>query len=249
MRIGRGSFAASTEYFLNSAWRKEYVRIAYTVAAKKRMAEISLSAVDIEEVLNRLALHAQSLSAGPMCLGLDEIAFPGGDSAKDLASTTLLKFLDPKDTTVKWSETKAQPTTATLLAYLRKVLERDLLDLIRSKRHQNTVYVETTESGGEKEDEKRGVTLDQLAVAFETPEGQTLKRERVEWILKQFDAEPELKEIVKLQLDPEGYNAFTNQELAALLDTTLEDIENRKKRIKRKLRNLALSHGLQAKHV
>lgn len=213
------------------------------------MAEVSLSAVDLEEVLNRLVLRAQNLSVGGMCLGLDEIALPGGDSARDLASATLLKFLDPQDTTVKWSEAKGKPTTTTLLAYLRKVLDHDYLDLIRSKRYQSTIYVGTTTSGGDNEDEKPGVTLDQLAVAFDNPEGQILRRERVEWILKQLDQAPELMEIVKLQLDPEGYNAFTNQELAAALGTTLEDIEKRKKRIKRKLRRLAASDGLEAKHV
>ncbi|MHB8656309.1 MAG: hypothetical protein ACYDA9_20835 [Terriglobia bacterium] len=225
------------------------MRIAYTVAGKKKMAEISLSAVDIEEVHHRLALHAQNLSTGVVCLGFDEIALPGGDSARDLASATLLKFLDPQDNTVRWSDTKAQPTTASLLAYLRKVLERDFLDLVKSKRYQTTVYVDPIEGEDWEEDGKQGLTLDQLALAFETPEGQTLRHERVEWILKQFDAEPELREIVKLQLDPEGYNAFTNQELATLLSTTVGDIEKRKKRIKLKLRKLAVSHGLEAKHV
>lgn len=213
------------------------------------MAEISLSAVDIEEVHHRLALHVQNLSTGAVCLGFDEIALPGGESARDLASATLLKFLDPQDNTVRWSDTKAQPTTASLLAYLRKVLERDFLDLVKSKRYQTTVYVDLIEGEDWEEDVKQGLTLDELAVAFETPEGQTLRHERVEWILKQFDAEPELREIVKLQLDPEGYNAFTNQELAALLSTTVGDIEKRKKRIKRMLRKLAVSLGLEAKHV
>jgi len=41
--------------------------------------------------------------------------------------------------------------------------------------------------------------------------------------------------MLKLQLDDDGYNAFSNQELAQLLDTTVADIENRKKRVKTRL--------------
>jgi DNA-directed RNA polymerase specialized sigma24 family protein len=221
----------------------------YYVAKKKRMAETSLIAVDIEEVLNKLALHAQNLVGGAVCVGLNEVVLPGGEGAADLATATLLKFLDSQDSSVKWSEAKGQPTTSSLLAYLRKVLERDFLDLIKTKRYRTTVYVDAVAGEDEEGEGKPGITLDQLAVEFETPERKTLKAERVKWILKEFDAEPELKEIVKLQLDPEGYNAFTNQELSKLLDTTVGDIEARKKRIKLRLRKLAGSRSAEAKHV
>jgi len=213
------------------------------------MAETSLIAVDIEEVLNRLTRHAQNLVGGAVCLGLDEIALPGGESARDLASATLLKFLDPLDTSVKWSEARGQPTTSGLLAYLRKVLERDFLDLKKKKSYQTTVYVEAANHEDGRDEAKPGITLDQLAVEFDTPEGKMLRLERVKWILKQFDAEPELKEIAELQLGPEGYNAFTNQELAQLLDTTVGDIEARKKGIKLRLRRLAAPHKVEVKHV
>ena len=213
------------------------------------MAETSLNAVDIEEVLNQLTLYAQNLMGGAFCLGLDEIALPGGEGAGDLASATLLKFLDPLDTSVMWSDARGQPTTASLLAYLRKVLERDFLDLKKKKSYQTTVYAEATDPEDRKHEEKPGITLDQFAGKFESPEGKMLRVERVKWILKQFDAEPELKEIVELQLDPEGYNAFTNQELAQLLGTTVREIEARKKRIKLMLRKLAASCSAEAKHV
>jgi len=209
------------------------------------MTEISFAAVDFEEVLGRLTLHAQNLSTAMVCVGLEEKVLPGGDSAADLAKMTLLKFLDPLDSSVKWSEQKGEPTTLGILAYLRKVLERDFLDLKKSSRYK-TIY----EDPPGDEDGETGITLDQMAGAFETPEGVVIKRQQVGWIVKQFDAEPELKEIVKLQLDPEGYNAFSNQELAKLLDTTVKEIENRKKRIKLRLKKLAAAHDREeAKHV
>jgi DNA-directed RNA polymerase specialized sigma24 family protein len=250
MRVGEASFAtAMKEMFWIPEWQNSGRKIAYTLLANRTMAETSLIAVDLEEVLNRLALHAQNLAGVCMCLGLDEIALPGGEGAGDLASATLLRFLDPEDTSVKWSEARGQPTTSSLLAYLRKVLEHDFLDLKKKKSYQTTVYVDVVDRDDKQGEEKAGITLDQLAAELETPEGKTLRLERVNWILKQFDGEPELKEIVELQLDPQGYNAFTNQELAELLSTTVRDIEARKKRIKSRLRRLAASHSAEAKHV
>jgi len=210
------------------------------------MTESSFAAVDFEEVLNRLVLYAQSLSAAVVCVGLQERILPGGESAEDLAMATLLKFLDPLNASVTWSEQKAEPTTATVVGYLRKVLQRDFFDLKKSKRYRTTVYVDAYSD----DEDEVGSTLDQLAKTFETPEGEAQRRQQVESILKQFDSEPELKDIVRLQLDHKGYNAFSNQELAKLLNTTVADIENRKKRIKVRLRKLAASRSTkEAEHV
>jgi hypothetical protein len=46
--------------------------------------------VDFEQVLYRLALHAQSLFAAAACLERAQVVLPGGDSAADLASATLV---------------------------------------------------------------------------------------------------------------------------------------------------------------
>jgi len=210
------------------------------------MTDPSFDAVDFDEVLHRLVLYAQSLSAAMVCVGLRERVLSGGESAEDLAMATLLKFLDSSNLSVKWSEQKAQPTTATVVAYLRKVLQRDFLDLKKSKRYRTTVYADHYSD----EEDDAALTLDQLAAMLETPEGQLYRRQQVDWILTQFDSEPQLKDIVKLQIDHKGYNAFSNQELAQLLDVTVTEIENRKKRIKLRLRKLAhLAGKKEAEHV
>jgi len=136
---------------------------------------------------------------------------------------------------VAWSEHKGEPTPDKVLAYLKKVLQNDFLDLKKSKRYTTTCSLESYE------EEADGRTLDELAVTYWTPEAETLKRERLIWLLKQFDSEPELKDIVKLLFDPAGYTAFSNQELAQLLNTSVKEIENRKKRIKVRLAKLAAS--------
>jgi DNA-directed RNA polymerase specialized sigma24 family protein len=197
------------------------------------MAEISLGNVDLEAVLFRLTRHAQSLFGAFRSLGLEpvDVAYAGGEGPEDLAMNLLLRFLDPRDRSVRWSEDRGRPTTDGVCALLRKALENDFLDLKKSKRYTTTVYLETDDRAGN----GREMTLEQLAVFWETPEGALLRRERRERIVMEFSNDPKAQEIVKLQLDPDGYNAFTNQELAQLLDTSISDIENRKKRIRSRL--------------
>ena len=196
------------------------------------MAEISLGDVDIEAVLLRLARHAQGLFGAVRSLGVEpvDIAYAGGEGPEDLAMNLLLRFLDPRDDKVRWNEGLGRPTTDGLYAFLRKALDRDFLDLKKSKRYRTTVYLETEDGDGGRE-----LTLEQLAVYLETPEGTLLKQERKKAIIEEFSDDPEAQEMLKLQLDEDGYNAFSNQELAQILDTTVADIENRKKRVKTRL--------------
>lgn len=196
------------------------------------MAEISLGDVDIEAVLYRLTRRAQGLFGASRCLGVDHVDFAcaGGEGPEDLAMNLVLKLLDPQDQTVRWHENRGRPTTDGVYALLRTALDRDFIDLKRSKRYRTTVYLDN--EGG---DGSQQLTLDQLAAYLETPEGTFLKKERKDAIIGEFSDDPEAQEILKLQLDDEGYNAFTNQELAELLDTTVSEIENRKKRVNTRL--------------
>jgi len=196
------------------------------------MAEISLGDVDVEAVLLRLTRHAQGLFGAVRSLGVEpvDIACAGGEGPEDLAMNLLLRFLDPRDDKVRWNEGLGRPTTDGLYAFLRKALDRDFLDLKKSKRYRTTVYLETEDGDG-----GRDLTLEQLAVYLETPEGTLLKQERRKAIIEEFSDDPEAQEMLKLQLDEDGYNAFSNQELAQILDTTVADIENRKKRVKTRL--------------
>jgi DNA-directed RNA polymerase specialized sigma24 family protein len=211
------------------------------------MAEISLGDVDVEAVLLRLTRHAQGLFGAIRSLGVEpvDIAYAGGEGPEDLAMNLLLQFVDPMDDKVRWIEGLGRPTTNGVYALLRKALDRDFLDLKKSKRYRTTVYLEKEDGDGGQE-----LTLERLAVSLETPEGALLKQERKNAIIKELSDDPEAQEMLKLQLDDDGYNAFSNQELAQLLDTTVADIENRKKRVKTRLLNIKRrrSEGGQA-HV
>lgn len=212
------------------------------------MSELSLAQVDLEEVLHRLALHARHLITAARCLGVEDLELPGGDSPVDLASATLLKFLDPRDATVVWSESKGPPTTAGLLTFLRLVLERDFLDLVRSKRYRATVYPDRN-----KEDiEPQGVDgdwFDSLPAESAGPENEAMSRKVRVWLLEQFREEPDLEAILRVQLEMDGYNAFSNLELARMLAVPVAEIENRKRRLKTRLNNLASGRQMRrAKH-
>ena len=177
----------------------------------------------------------------------DELVLPGGDSAADLASATLLKLLDPLDTSVTWSPTKGPPTTAGVLAYLREVLRRDFLDLVRSKRATTSVYPDDERADGQDLSES---TIDQRAASYGNPEDEHLQSERLVWLVEQFKDDPELLEIVRLQMEPAGYNAFSSQELAKRLNTTVVEIENRRRRVILRLRKLADARLIEeAQHV
>jgi DNA-directed RNA polymerase specialized sigma24 family protein len=198
-------------------------------------------------VLYRLALHAQSLFTAAACLGRSQVVLPGGDSAADLASATLLKLLDPIDTSVTWSPAKGPPTTAGVLAYLREVPRRDFLDLVRSKRATTSVYPDDERADGQG---RLGSTIDQGVASYGNPEDEHLQSERLAWLVEQFKDDPELVEILRLQLEPAGYNAFSSQELAKRLSTTVVEIENRRRRVRRRLRKLADARLIEeAEHV
>jgi DNA-directed RNA polymerase specialized sigma24 family protein len=130
------------------------------------------------------------------------------------------------------------PTTAGLLTFLRIVLKRDFLDLLRSKRYQTTVYPDRN-----KEDvDPQGVEgdwFDSLPVDSPGPEQEAMRHKARAWLLEQFRQEPELEAILRLQLEMDGYNAFTNLELARMLTVPVAEIENRKRRLKTRLDNLA----------
>jgi DNA-directed RNA polymerase specialized sigma24 family protein len=202
------------------------------------LSELSLAQVDLEEVLHRLSLHARHLITAARCLGVEDLELPGGDSPVDLASATLLKFLDPRDTTVVWSESMGPPTTAGLLAFLRVVLKRDFLDLLRSKRYQTTVYPDRNKEDLEPEGVE-GDWFDSLPGGSPGPEQEAMRHKATAWLLEQFRQEPELEAILRLQLEMDGYNAFTNLELARMLTVPVAEIESRKRRLKTRLDNLA----------
>jgi len=200
-------------------------------------------------VLHRLTVFVRNLITFSTCLGVEEVVLPGGDSPQDLASAILLKFLDPQDPSVAWRERLGPPTTAGLVIFLRVVLERDFLNLLRSKRYRAALYPDSDEQPVESR-EFDGDWFDSLPAHSAHPEHEAMRQEETAWLLQHFREEPELEAILRLQLERDGYNAFTNLELARMLAVSVTEIENRKRRLKTRLKNLAAGHWTKkgAKH-
>jgi DNA-directed RNA polymerase specialized sigma24 family protein len=200
------------------------------VAKDRSVAEFSFGDIDILELFERLTRHAYMLYGCFPTANFSPVMRGYGDSPEDLAKETITKFLDPDDTTVKWPPGRGNPTKAGLLGYLKETLTNDFLDRKRSKRYKSQVELPPVET-----DDETGITLDDLAGRWETPEAIAIRNQRYELLLAYVSDEPDLHDLLTIQLNPDGYQAYTNQEIARLLDTTVDEIENRKKRLGRRL--------------
>lgn len=194
------------------------------------MAEFTFAGVNPVELFERLTLHAYRLFGCFPDPNFSPVMRSYGDSPEDLAMDTLNKFLNPEDRTVKWKAAWGKPTKAALVGYLKEVLTNDFLDRKRKKQYKTHAELPPMET-----EDGKGITLDQLAVHMETPEAIAIRKQRHEELVEYLAEEPELRDLLSVQLDPEGYRAYTNQEVAVLLDTTVDEIENRKKRLERRL--------------
>jgi DNA-directed RNA polymerase specialized sigma24 family protein len=207
------------------------------------VAAPSLDDVDVEEVLFRLTTYAHRLFGCFPEPGTEHVLGDGegGESPNDLAMATFLRFLDPEDHTVEWKASKGGvPTQAGVLAFLKKVLYRDFLDIKRKGAYRACDYLSTISAAFDGDGNgKQERSLDDFASLLETPDLEAIRQLQHERILLHFEQWPDLLEIMRLYLQPEGFRAYTNQALAEILDTTVAEVENRKKRISLRLMKLA----------
>lgn len=200
------------------------------------MAELSLAGIDMEELLLRLTMHANALFQW-FPTGDDQMALSGdGSGPEDLAMTVVLQFLDPEDETVRWKSGQKKLSQASLLAYLKTVLHHDFLDLKRSKRYKTTVIATVISRPDEQEASE--MSLDDFCAAIDTPEEFAIRQQQREQLLADLEDDPDVQEMLMVQLNPEGYHAFTNQDLASLLGISVTEVENRKKRLSRRLHRI-----------
>jgi DNA-directed RNA polymerase specialized sigma24 family protein len=195
------------------------------------VAEPDFTDTEIVELLERLTLHAYTLYG---CFPDPRFApvMPGyGDSPEDLAKEIITKFLDPGDRTVKWPASRGKPARAALLGYLKEAARNDFLDQKKNKRYRTRAEASPIET-----DDDKGITLDDLAGYLETPEAMAIRSNLQEAMLAAVKDESDLHELLTVLLDPSSYGApNSNQEIAELLGCTVSDVENRKKKLVRRL--------------
>ena len=113
------------------------------------------------------------------------------------------------------------------------MLANDFVDMKRSKRYKTTVFASPLSRDADAGE--TGISLEDFSAHIESPEGRAIWEAQRTRLLQSFQDEPDLEELLIVQLDPQGYQAFTNQDLSALLDIPISDVVNRKKKLSRRL--------------
>jgi len=208
----------------------------------------SFGEIDPEDLLRRLTLHAYAVfGCFPDPIFEPVIKFHAA-SPEDLAIATVTRLLDPDDHAVEWKPDYGPMTRDSLLRFLKTVLLHDFIDMKRKGMYKASIYMPTM--ADDPDGDGSEMTLDDFIARIESPEAKVIRRQQREQLLSKFDDEPELKELLTVQLDPDGFQAFTNKELAVLLGTTVDEIENRKKRLMNRLFKLQMqgrSSSVQAR--
>jgi len=193
----------------------------------------SFGEIDPEDLLRRLTLYAYTLfGCFPDPIFEPVIKFHA-TSPEDLAIATVTRLLDPDDHAVEWKVDYGPMTRDSLLRFLKTVLLHDFIDMKRKGMYKASIYMPTV--ADDPEGDAGEMCLDDFIAGIESAEAKVIRRQQREQLLSKFSDEPELKEVLTVQLDPEGFQAFTNKELAVLLSTTVDEIENRKKRLMNRL--------------
>lgn len=170
------------------------------------------------QVLRGLTFEAIRLFRAVELGRRDTVLVGLGLSPEDLALATLAKLLDPEDRTVVFRKGEAS-----VLTFLKKVMKNDFLDLLKRKSYETTEIVDGSSTHRDGED---GVpdTLD----SFEGSSARSVDvffRDRLRELVA---ADAELVDYIEVVWDCE---VFKPEDIASLLCTTTDDIQNRKKRL------------------
>jgi len=190
------------------------------------MAELDLSRVDVPRVLKLLTLHAYRLwGLSPNGTG-EPVLSGAGVSPEDLAYQTVMLLLTPHQHL--WKQAYGVPTTESVLNFLRTVMERDFIDMVRRKAHTTTVAIEQ-----QNDPDGHPLTLDAYASAlFECPEGAALRTLERERLLACVKGDRDLEDLMRILLNPAEYGVEKNQEIATLFPgKTASDIVNLRRRL------------------
>lgn len=173
------------------------------------------SDMDAGELLQRLTLYAYGLFGCFPQAAAEPVLRASGKGPEDLAMDVLTRHFDPADTRVRW-----EPSRGPVLGYLKTVLWHDFLDLKRGGLYRGTTGADN---------------LDTMVAPQLRPDARLERAQQRERVLAQLGDEPDLRALASQQLDPDGWPGYTNQELAARLAITVSEVENRKKRLLRRL--------------
>ena len=186
---------------------------------------------DFKELTKRLTAYGLVVFA-EFSLGGNDVAIPGtGLSIGDFVGKVLLEYASGR--------IKHHKSRGSLMTVLGTALRNDIIDALRKKSHECEVSrspVSVTEDVDVKDD--RQPTLDDYPQqSWPDPIISIAEDNYRDRVRSAFDSEPELKEVVEAVLDLDLYKP---EEIADAIGTTAGNIQNRKKKLRRRLTEKAL---------
>ena len=155
-----------------------------------------------------------------LCRGADVVLKGVGVSPEDLVSDTMAKLFE--DETVRYRKDRGP-----LLPFLKTVMRRDFYDLKKRSAHRTTVIV-APQSPSDNADDDVAPHLDGFAGHAPEPEDFLYRR----YVMEQVGDDSKLQDQVTAALE---FGCFRPADVAGLLDTTVDDVENRRRRLRRRL--------------
>ncbi len=186
---------------------------------------------DFKKLTKRLTAYGSVVFA-EFSLGGTDAAIPGtGFSIEDFVAKVLLEYTIGK--------IKHHKSRGALMTVLGTAMRNDIIDALRKKSHEREETrssISVNEDAEVKEHEKPALD-DYPQPFFSDPAAALDENEYRERVRSAVDEEPALKEVVEAVLDLELYKP---EEIADAVGTSAAEIQNRKKKLRRRLRKMGL---------
>lgn len=181
---------------------------------------------DFKGLTKRLTAYGLVVFA-EFSLGGKDAVIPGtGLSIEDFVEKTLMEYAIGK--------IKHHKSRGSLMTVLGTAMRNDIIDALRKKSHEreeSRSAISSTEDFESKEDVKPALD-DYPQSIFPDPSSALDEDEYCERVRESVEDEPALKEVAEAVLDLQLYKP---EEIADALGTSADDIQNRKKRLRRRL--------------
>ncbi len=181
------------------------------------------TAAELEEALKKLTARAINLFASTGLLGVDTLLKGTGKSPEDLAMDTLTMLLS--------GELNYHRSKGKLDAFLSRVMDRDFIDLLRSKAQATVLSSDPGIDGENRAGETTQSRIDKPSNELD-PFNTAAAAEFIEQLSNLVRGDAQLEEFAYAVLE---LGATRPQDIAGLLKTDSTDVQNRKKRMRRRL--------------
>lgn len=189
--------------------------------------------VDWQEVSNRLTAYAVQLFASARLLGPEPVMRGVGKSPADLAADTIVKVLTEEG--VKYRSSKGP-----LLPFLAKVMLNDFKDLLRNAAYKKTVILSAETETPEPEGFLDTATARSSGAGTDDPLSLAIEKEQKGQIRHLLGNETDLRDVVDAVIE---LNCMKPSEIAEILEVSTAEVQNRKKKLRRRLAELHAQRG------